>query len=265
MEEENVLRILTMLVLLGHQALQAGEQSGVEVTPKYAEPTQEELVKGKRLFSESIKKAETLSKSSEFLADIQKERENLRSVPVVLPPPSNLNVNELFMERGSTKRWLEKAQEGYQNMSLVDQGGPSNRAPIVLVSLSMGEAALVEYVREAKKIGAVTALRGVVGDLKETVKMLRDLAKKAGGGIVIDPTLFRRFEITEVPTLVMPTESLKPCLKGECETPPHIKASGHVTIEYFLELVGRVGSEQEQAQANDWLQQMRRNQKDGNS
>jgi type-F conjugative transfer system pilin assembly protein TrbC len=266
MEEKNVLRFLILfLTFLCCLVSQAAEQSNKAVTPKYVEPTSQDLEKGKALFSDSIKRAEALSKSSLFLDDIRKERENLRGVPIVLPPPSSINLDEMFMEKGSTKRWLSKVMEGHQNMSLAEKGTQSSRVPIVLVSQSMGDEALLDYIREAKKIGAVTALRGVVGDLKETVKKLRDLAKKGGGGIVIDPTLFRRFDVTQIPTLIMPTESLKPCKNEGCETPDHIKASGHVTIEYFLELVSRVGDEFERRQADQWLGLMRKNTKEPSS
>lgn len=254
-----------MLVLFLSFNSEAAEKSNDNITPQYVEPTKEEIDRGKSLFSDSIKKADELSKSSLFLDDIRKERENLRGVPVVLPPPSSIDFDEMFMQKGSAKRWLSKVMEGHQNMSLAEQGDLSSRAPIILVSQSMGDAVLVDYIREAKKIGAVTALRGVVGDLKETIQKLRELAKKGGGGIVIDPTLFRRFEVTQVPTLIMPTEPLKACKNEGCETPNHIKATGHVTIEYFLDLVSRVGDDSERSQADQWLNLMRRSEKEPNS
>ncbi len=141
----------------------------------------------------------------------------------------------------------------------------SDKCPIVLVSFSMPDNQLKALITEAHKVGAVVAIRGLVNDdFKQTLIKLRQLTNtntdslEQGnnsqiGGIIIDPTLFRRFSVSTVPTFILPLESLQPCTEQGCVVPEHVQATGSATLKYFLDLVARTGSKAEQQAAQVWL------------
>ena len=108
---------------------------------------------------------------------------------------------------------------------------------------------------EAKEIGATIALRGLIkDDFKETFLKLSQLASDLEFGLVIDPTLFKRFAVSAVPAFVLPLEPLRRCGEQGCPVPQYVKATGSVTLQYFLDLVARVGTPQEKTEAAFWLE-----------
>lgn len=80
---------------------------------------------------------------------------------------------------------------------------PENRI-LVFVSFSMGETAIQQYAREARKVGASLVFRGLIGDsLKITALRLQKLAQETQASFLIDPTAFRRFGIQKVPAVAV--------------------------------------------------------------
>ena len=104
------------------------------------------------------------------------------------------------------------------------------------------------------KLGAAVAIRGLIDDdFQKTLIKLKQLAGDKDSGVLIDPTLFRRFEVTAAPTFVMPLDPLQQCTNQGCPTPRHVKATGSSTLQYFLDLVARTGDVNEKAEAKAWL------------
>lgn len=128
---------------------------------------------------------------------------------------------------------------------------PFTDGPLVFVSFSMPESLIVDYLQEAQRMNAQVVLRGAEdGDLLATIQKIQKLiARHKTQGFFIDPTLFRRFKVTHVPTLVLPLEPLKPCQSEQCEAPKYAKASGNISIHAFLKTVARLGHDDEQRKA----------------
>lgn len=149
--------------------------------------------------------------------------------------------------------------EGHGRNLLSQEGEgarPETIRPVLLVSFSIPEASLDALLSDASDAGAVVAIRGLIEeDWGTTIKTLRRLADENGleGGVAIDPTLFRRFDITTVPAHILPLEPIEPCTNDGCPEVRHVKASGSVTTTYFLETVSRLGSPQEKQSAEELL------------
>jgi len=76
--------------------------------------------------------------------------------------------------------------------------------PIVFVSSSMPKTALQELALEAKKHKARLVLRGMVNNsMKET----GNLAKEINHPLDIDPKLFKKYGVSQVPTFAVPYEN----------------------------------------------------------
>ena len=106
---------------------------------------------------------------------------------------------------------------------------------LVLVSFSMSADALNALAEQAGKIGAPLVLRGLVGDsMEETAKRIAALHTMGGSSLAIDPTLFTRFGVDRVPTVVMPLQALRSCSEQDCPVPEHVKVAGEASLDYLL-------------------------------
>lgn len=115
---------------------------------------------------------------------------------------------------------------------------------LVLVSFSMPTDALNALAEQAGKIGAPVVLRGLVGDsMEETAKRVAALRSNAGTGLAIDPTLFTRFGVDRVPTVVLPLQALRSCSDMDCPVPEHVKVSGEASLGYLLGQIERKARE----------------------
>ena len=100
---------------------------------------------------------------------------------------------------------------------------PSKKAShplLIFVSLSMPEASLKSLYQEAESLGAVLVLRGLQDhSFKKTASTL----KRLGIAVQIDPTLFTRHEVRQVPTFI-----------GLYSEGVH-RLSGNVSLSYVIE------------------------------
>lgn len=116
-------------------------------------------------------------------------------------------------------------------------------ALFVLVSLSMPPASLGRLAAQAGKAGATLVLRGVVdGSLTKTAEMTAAVIRQhPGAQFQIDPTLFRRFNVDQVPTFVLaaPTAQGQTCGKDCDAQGTFVRVSGDVTLDYALEHLAR--------------------------
>ncbi len=106
---------------------------------------------------------------------------------------------------------------------LEDSALPSKKASrpiLIFVSLSMPEASLKSLYQEAESLGAVLVLRGLQDhSFKKTASTL----KRLGIAVQIDPTLFTRHEVRQVPTFI-----------GLYSEGVH-RLSGNVSLSYVIE------------------------------
>jgi type-F conjugative transfer system pilin assembly protein TrbC len=125
--------------------------------------------------------------------------------------------------------------------------GGNNGELYIFVSFSVGAKALLNLAHDAKRFGATLVLRGFKeGSYLKTVQALHKIILKTGQGVLIDPELYKLFNITAVPTFILakpftlnPTERI--------QTPIHDKLQGHVSIRYALEQFEKEGDLKEEA------------------
>ncbi len=102
----------------------------------------------------------------------------------------------------------------------------------VFVTLGMSDENLKTLSQQAQALGGVLVIRGLVNNsFKDTHKRLKDLAIP----IDIDPTLFERFEVTRVPTIVLAE------IKEGKLTNSHDKVRGNISLRSALELFAMEG------------------------
>lgn len=131
---------------------------------------------------------------------------------------------------------------------------------LVFISASVPRESLRRLARQAASVGAPLLLRGVVGgDFPATAEFMRDIlgepekdgsppatSSKHGRSqrkarALIDPTLFARFDVRQVPAVVLVPDGA--CVAGirACPdaTPAHVHVAGDVTLEYALDHIAR--------------------------
>lgn len=118
-------------------------------------------------------------------------------------------------------------------------------AVYVFVSLSLPKPALVALNQEAVQLGATLVLRGLKDNsYQKTALYLQDLIEKTGQGFVIHPELFKRYEIHQVPSVVLTADTLG-------TVPSFDVVSGHIPIKTALLEMAQKG--ELKAEAKDWL------------
>ena len=118
-----------------------------------------------------------------------------------------------------------------------DKGAPQL---IVFASLSMPEQSLKKLIRDTAKAGGTVVFNGFPGNsmkaFQQGIMKVVD-NEDAYGSIGIDPRLFRAFDVTAVPAIVVVTSEFELCDGFNCRTsvPPFDRMSGNVPLEYALE------------------------------
>jgi conjugal transfer pilus assembly protein TrbC len=75
---------------------------------------------------------------------------------------------------------------------------------IIFISFSMPAVSIKGWLNEANKIHAPVVIRGLVNNsFKDTLKRMQELTSDNQGGVQLDPTLFRRFQVKQVPAVVI--------------------------------------------------------------
>ena len=212
----------------------------------YQEPTTEALIEQQAFVLDALNKADKVDPMIGFKSELD-------PLNGVNTKPLNSGFNDLNLPKRDGLNGLfssvESAAFSKQNKPTI-----STIAPIVLVSQSMPINVLKDILIQAKEFEALVVVRGVpTGNFLDEVHKLQRIAEGTGTGLAIDPTLFKRFNVTSVPAFVLPLTPLVPCTEQGCSTPIHVKATGHVTIRYFLELIGRVGTDAEKKMAKTQL------------
>lgn len=107
---------------------------------------------------------------------------------------------------------------------------------IIFVSFSMPKESLKSWMQEAEKIHAPIVIRGLVDNsFKATIKKMAELAIDNQGGFQIDPTLFKKFQINQVPAVVVTNKSN--CLPTQTCREDYDVIYGNVHLDYALEKI----------------------------
>lgn len=112
---------------------------------------------------------------------------------------------------------------------------------LVFASFSMPKESLKNYLIEARKIQAPLLIRGLINNsFKDTTKAVMALLPDNKGGMLLDPTLFKRFNIKKVPAVVVID---KTCLLDD-KCADYDVIYGNVTLAYALKKIAQQGSSQ---------------------
>lgn len=220
--------------------------------PKYQEPDASSLENQKSAITGAMEEADNIMADGTLDALLKQERGKLQGIPINVP---GLNIQmPKYLDKERDDRYLQQALEAGSNIENSNMAAGEAKYPIVLVSFSMPESQIKDLIFESYRIGAAIAVRGLIDDdFETTIVKLKELAGEMQGGVMIDPTLFRRFDVDLVPAFILPLEPLGQCTKEGCPTPRHVKATGSATLQYFLDLVERTGNNNEKAEAQAWL------------
>jgi len=106
---------------------------------------------------------------------------------------------------------------------------------ILFISASLPPQLLENYFEEAKEYFPYIVIRGFINNsLKQTVSYIQKL-NQSGYQVAIDPKIFKQFNITKVPAIVLTDKKeVTSCLSQDC-TPKHDKIIGNIPIKYALE------------------------------
>ena len=139
-------------------------------------------------------------------------------------------------------------------------GRPPTAEILVFTSLSVPAASWKQWAHEAAGIGAPLVLRGVgEGGLRATVKAVGARLGGHDAGVAIDPRLFRLFDVTRVPAVVVVPGGVPPCESRGCAddpAPPHDLVSGNIGLVAALEAVAEEGTAAREA-ARSHLERLR--------
>lgn len=112
---------------------------------------------------------------------------------------------------------------------------------LVFVSFSMPKESLRSYLSEARKIQSPLIIRGLINhSFRETTKAIMALLPDNKGGMLLDPTLFKRFNIKKVPAVVVIDKS---CLMDD-KCINYDVIYGNVTLAYALKKIEQQGDAQ---------------------
>ncbi|MDD3765470.1 MAG: type-F conjugative transfer system pilin assembly protein TrbC [Nevskiales bacterium] len=178
---------------------------------------------------EVLSQTEALVRQQGFLDRLRQEREALDALAPRPAPALRLGTQAPMPDD-----WLDRFTPSPSARS-------SDTPPLlVLVSLSMPESSLRTLARQAARIGAPLVLRGLVRDsFPATQRALARYSDIPGAAFAIDPTLFRRFEVSAIPSYVLPLEALQACNADTCPTPAYVRVSGEAGLDYVLHWIER--------------------------
>lgn len=99
---------------------------------------------------------------------------------------------------------------------------------MIFVSFSMPIESIKQWIAQANKISASVYIRGLVNNsFKDTTKVVRELVKDQIGGLLIDPTVFKKYAINQVPAVVVVNNSNFDVVYGD------------VSLDYALEKISK--------------------------
>jgi conjugal transfer pilus assembly protein TrbC len=106
---------------------------------------------------------------------------------------------------------------------------------LIFISASMPKKTIVNLMNQGSSLGAIFVVRGLIqGSYVKTYRYFYQLKGDNNVGVMINPTMFKAFDITSVPTFAL-YQSSQDLMHTACNiTPNYTKVSGEVSIDYAL-------------------------------
>lgn len=130
-----------------------------------------------------------------------------------------------------------------EDMPLVTDQQRYDGGVFLFASFSIPDPSLKALLKDASDMGVPVYFNGFVeNSVVDTEARVRAIYgdDSISHGFGIDPTLFERFDITSVPTLVSTTVAMDVCESTDCSgdpKPDHDRVAGNVPLRYALEIL----------------------------
>lgn len=167
-----------------------------------------------------------------------------------------LSFNAYALTPGEIQSLVQQAQETVQSLPQTQE---EDIAIAIAVSLSMPRASLLKLGQDARDAGLALTFRGVGTEIKNKPdEKPQTVAQRYGKGLIarhmedfkfltntganvqIDPVLFARHNITDVPRVMVAPVCLTACEHSQAI----LVARGDVSLRYALDALHKEGSEQ---------------------
>lgn len=181
-----------------------------------------------------------------IVRDAEKRGDALADSLTIQPPQAGVEITDL---EGIRERALNdprvRALLNAEDEQIPEAEGEkyAQTEAILFASFSMPAQSLRQMMQEATAHGLTIAFRGFVNNsVFDTRAKLEEVfgQDEMGEAFAIDPTLFKRFDITSVPVLVVLAEDLQTCSTPACELdipPAHDRLSGNIPVETALRII----------------------------
>ena len=206
-------------------------------------------------FSASSLSADQLPSAATHGALIDDRMEEADAIGEDLQSRLRLLQQEFDLPDDITARALDSLENGrVREMLNIGPGdlpegvGEDRRYPggvFVFASFSMPEPSLKAVLTDAADLGIPVVFNGFVDNsVLATEERVRSIYEGSdiSQGFIIDPTLFTRFEVSAVPTLVSTMVNLDVCETQGCDAevvPEHDRAAGNVPLRFLLEVIAK--------------------------
>ena len=216
------------------------------------------LLLGAPAFAQEEKPLNQLERMKQMSDQADIEAERLRETITLKTFTGDIGVDkapsitEMAQSFPELKALLDRDIEEAERQAL-EEGRRPTELGVVLVSFSMPEQSLREVAMQADQYGFTAVFAGLASNNFKT--MMARLTQVFGDdlesmkGFSINPTIFKRFNVHEVPAYIFLDEPLEPCSSKGCEDdvlPQHDIVYGNITFRAAAEIVqrnGGVGSE----------------------
>lgn len=171
----------------------------------------------------------------EAQAVVDQTLERMRHHPELTMGGENMHMGEydqsIIAIQGQTDQKIREILNNHSNRSKADD---SNL--FVLVSFSMPDTLIKQYVDEASKYGGFVVIIGLIdNDFSHTKARIAEIVGNSKkGGILIDPNIFDAYKITTVPTIILTADEY-PCHSGNCSRDKYDMMQGAISVQYALE------------------------------
>jgi type-F conjugative transfer system pilin assembly protein TrbC len=148
-------------------------------------------------------------------------------------------MNQLFNEENSQIAKGIYQQAGHHDEGLMPRTDNQQSNFYIFVTFSITKENLKSLLSEAKKYDGILVLRGLKDNsFTETAKLIESLEEQEGA-IIIDPTLYKKFNITTAPTYILVKEQKCPA-NTSCAS-VYDKLTGNVKPKYALQAFAEKG------------------------
>lgn len=159
-----------------------------------------------------------------------------------------------YIAQNKTPVDINQTISDYNQMTKNAKAQIGDNRLLIFISSSMPKKTILNLMQQGSRIGAVFVIRGLInGSYVNTYKYFFKLRNDLPIGIMINPTMYQAFQVTEVPTFAV-YKSNTNILQTACKTAPeYTKIAGEMTVRYALEQLTKSKNNDLAKVANDQL------------